>query len=120
MRYHFYNPHENKVYVAWYAELFENSLKFTRSSGSLTLLKASGSTVGLELLQEEDINLLKAIANVILRLNMKMMNLRMRLLIFIDPQGYLMICFYINDEDCELQDPSKPDNYRRCIIISWI
>ncbi|GJY41175.1 hypothetical protein Tco_0428445 [Tanacetum coccineum] len=50
MRYHFYNPHENKVYVAWYAELFENSLKFTRSSGSLTLLKASGSTV------EESIN----------------------------------------------------------------
>ncbi|GJZ20354.1 hypothetical protein Tco_0556944 [Tanacetum coccineum] len=43
MRYHFYNAHENKVSVARYAELFENSLKFTRSSGSLTLQKASGS-----------------------------------------------------------------------------
>ncbi|GJR98390.1 hypothetical protein Tco_0270564 [Tanacetum coccineum] len=52
--YHFYNPHENKVFVARYAELFENSLQFTRSSGSLTLLKASGSIVGLDLLQKED------------------------------------------------------------------
>ncbi|GKB13330.1 hypothetical protein Tco_0847253 [Tanacetum coccineum] len=31
MGYHFYNPHENKVYVARHAELFKNSLKFTRS-----------------------------------------------------------------------------------------
>ncbi|GJY56624.1 zinc finger, CCHC-type containing protein [Tanacetum coccineum] len=46
MGYHFDNPHENKVSVARYAELFENSLKFTRSSRSLTLLKASGSIVG--------------------------------------------------------------------------
>ncbi|GKB27633.1 hypothetical protein Tco_0867034, partial [Tanacetum coccineum] len=45
MGYHFYNSHKNKVYVARYAELFENSLKFTRSSGSLTLLKASRSNV---------------------------------------------------------------------------
>ncbi|GKA90218.1 hypothetical protein Tco_0812088 [Tanacetum coccineum] len=28
---HFYNPHENKVSVARHAELFENSLKYTRS-----------------------------------------------------------------------------------------
>ncbi|GJY45655.1 hypothetical protein Tco_0434718 [Tanacetum coccineum] len=45
MGYHFYNPHDNKVSVARYAELFENSLKFTRSSRSLTLLKASESNV---------------------------------------------------------------------------
>ncbi|GKC60202.1 hypothetical protein Tco_1087800, partial [Tanacetum coccineum] len=31
MGYHFYNPHENKVSVARHAELFENSLKCTRS-----------------------------------------------------------------------------------------
>ncbi|GJV62765.1 hypothetical protein Tco_1473593 [Tanacetum coccineum] len=54
MGYHFYNPHENKVSVARYAELFKNTLKFRRSNGSLTLLKASGSNVGLESLQEED------------------------------------------------------------------
>ncbi|GJS06116.1 retrovirus-related pol polyprotein from transposon TNT 1-94 [Tanacetum coccineum] len=34
MGYHFYNPYENKVFVARYVESFENSLKFTRSSGS--------------------------------------------------------------------------------------
>ncbi|GJZ47750.1 hypothetical protein Tco_0601582 [Tanacetum coccineum] len=50
MRYHFYNAHENKVSVARYAELFENSLKFTISSGSLTLQKASGSISGEELM----------------------------------------------------------------------
>ncbi|GJV36989.1 replication protein A 70 kDa DNA-binding subunit B [Tanacetum coccineum] len=43
MGYHLYDPYENKVSVARYAQLFENSLKFTRSNGSLTLLKASGS-----------------------------------------------------------------------------
>nr|GEV75188.1 hypothetical protein [Tanacetum cinerariifolium] len=31
MEYHFYNPHENKVYVARHAELFKNILKCTRS-----------------------------------------------------------------------------------------
>ncbi|GJT16229.1 retrovirus-related pol polyprotein from transposon TNT 1-94 [Tanacetum coccineum] len=31
MGYHFYNPHENKVFVARHDELFENSLKCTRS-----------------------------------------------------------------------------------------
>ncbi|GJU74133.1 hypothetical protein Tco_1265538 [Tanacetum coccineum] len=47
MGYHFYNPYENKVSVARYARFFENSLKFTRSSGSLTLLKESESNVGI-------------------------------------------------------------------------
>ncbi|GKA84237.1 hypothetical protein Tco_0805832 [Tanacetum coccineum] len=42
----FLQPHENKVSVARHAELFKNSLKFQ---------EASGSIVGLELLQEEDI-----------------------------------------------------------------
>ncbi|GKB46539.1 hypothetical protein Tco_0897292 [Tanacetum coccineum] len=54
MRYHFYNPHENKVFVARYVEFFENSLTLQKASGSLTLQEASRSDVGLELLQEED------------------------------------------------------------------
>ncbi|GJU01079.1 hypothetical protein Tco_1301679 [Tanacetum coccineum] len=48
MGYHLYNSYENKVSIARYAELLENSLKFTRSSGSLTLLKVSGSNVDLQ------------------------------------------------------------------------
>ncbi|GJZ60454.1 hypothetical protein Tco_0616270 [Tanacetum coccineum] len=31
MGYRFYNPHENKVYVARHAEIFVNRLKYTRS-----------------------------------------------------------------------------------------
>ncbi|GJS79510.1 hypothetical protein Tco_0729391 [Tanacetum coccineum] len=54
LRYHF-NSHKKIVSVARYAELFENSLKFT-SSGSLTLQEVSGSNVSLELLQEEEYN----------------------------------------------------------------
>ncbi|GJU86382.1 hypothetical protein Tco_1293928 [Tanacetum coccineum] len=56
MGYHFHNPHKNKVYVARYAELFENNLKFTKSSGSLTLLKASGSII--EYTMEQQLTLL--------------------------------------------------------------
>nr|GEW76225.1 transcription factor, MADS-box [Tanacetum cinerariifolium] len=51
--YHFYNPHENKVFVARYAELFENNLNLQEASGSLDLHEASRSVVGLELLQEK-------------------------------------------------------------------
>ncbi|GKD22445.1 hypothetical protein Tco_1224148, partial [Tanacetum coccineum] len=52
--YHFYNLHENKVFVAHNVELFENSLTLQEASGNLTLHEASESDVGLELLQEED------------------------------------------------------------------
>nr|GEV62800.1 hypothetical protein [Tanacetum cinerariifolium] len=42
MQYHFYNSYEKKDFVARYAELFENSLKFTRSSGSSLWKKKLG------------------------------------------------------------------------------
>ncbi|GJV70524.1 retrotransposon protein, putative, ty1-copia subclass [Tanacetum coccineum] len=47
MEYSFYNPSENKVFVARNAEFFENDL---------IDLKASGSVEDLELIQEEDTN----------------------------------------------------------------
>nr|GFB15605.1 hypothetical protein [Tanacetum cinerariifolium] len=47
LRYSFYNPSENKVFVAQNAEFFENDL---------IDLKASGSVEDLELIQEEDTN----------------------------------------------------------------
>nr|GEV02602.1 ribonuclease H-like domain-containing protein [Tanacetum cinerariifolium] len=52
--YYFYNPYENKNFVARYAEFFKNSLTLQEASMSLTLHEASGSDVGLELLQELD------------------------------------------------------------------
>ncbi|GJZ32404.1 hypothetical protein Tco_0577840 [Tanacetum coccineum] len=61
--YYFYNPHENKIFVACYAEFFENSLTLQEASrshtlheesGSHTLHEESGSDVGLKLLQELD------------------------------------------------------------------
>ncbi|GJY40561.1 hypothetical protein Tco_0427831 [Tanacetum coccineum] len=42
---HYYNPHEYKVYVARHAELFENSLKCTRSEWESHSSKVSGSSV---------------------------------------------------------------------------
>nr|GEV19217.1 hypothetical protein [Tanacetum cinerariifolium] len=45
--YSFYSPFENKVFVAWNTEFFENDL---------IDLKASGSVKDLELIQEEDTN----------------------------------------------------------------
>nr|GEW91639.1 hypothetical protein [Tanacetum cinerariifolium] len=47
MGYSFYSPFENKVFVSWNAEFFENDL---------IDLKASGSVEDLELIQEEDTN----------------------------------------------------------------
>ncbi|GJX13786.1 retrotransposon protein, putative, ty1-copia subclass [Tanacetum coccineum] len=45
MGYYFYNPYENKIFVARYAEFFENSL---------TLQESSGSDVRLELIKDND------------------------------------------------------------------
>nr|GFD08372.1 hypothetical protein [Tanacetum cinerariifolium] len=47
MRYSFYSPSENKVFVARNVEFFENHL---------IDLKGSGSVEDLELIQEEDTN----------------------------------------------------------------
>ncbi|GJZ56475.1 retrotransposon protein, putative, ty1-copia subclass [Tanacetum coccineum] len=54
MGYYFYYPLENKNFVARNAEFFENNLMVQEASGSHGLLKASGSDVGLELIQEDD------------------------------------------------------------------
>ncbi|GJW70773.1 hypothetical protein Tco_0127690 [Tanacetum coccineum] len=47
MGYSFYYPPENKVFVAWNAEFFENSLITQEVNGSL---------VDLEIIQEKDIH----------------------------------------------------------------
>ncbi|GJV94930.1 hypothetical protein Tco_1546507 [Tanacetum coccineum] len=41
----------------------------------------------------------------------------MMLLTFIDPQGYLMIWFYINGEDYELEDHGEPANFKRIALF---
>nr|GEW52497.1 hypothetical protein [Tanacetum cinerariifolium] len=54
MGYYFYNTHENKIFIARYGEFFKNSLNLQKASRSHELLDASGSDVGLELIQEDD------------------------------------------------------------------
>ncbi|GKC07808.1 retrotransposon protein, putative, ty1-copia subclass, partial [Tanacetum coccineum] len=54
MGYYFYYPLENKIFVARNVEFFENSLTLQEASRSHGLHKASGSDVGLELIQEDD------------------------------------------------------------------
>ncbi|GJR66666.1 retrotransposon protein, putative, ty1-copia subclass [Tanacetum coccineum] len=54
MGYYFYNPHENKIFVARYDEFVENSLNLQEASGSHGLLEASRSDVRLDLIQEDD------------------------------------------------------------------
>ncbi|GKC50893.1 retrotransposon protein, putative, ty1-copia subclass, partial [Tanacetum coccineum] len=55
MGYYFYYPLENKIVVARNNEFFENNLMVQEASGSHGLLEASRSEVGLELIQEDDI-----------------------------------------------------------------
>ncbi|GJX47315.1 retrotransposon protein, putative, ty1-copia subclass [Tanacetum coccineum] len=52
--YYFYNPLKNKIFVARNAEFFENNLTLQEASESHGMLEASGSDVGLELIQEYD------------------------------------------------------------------
>ncbi|GJW68676.1 retrotransposon protein, putative, ty1-copia subclass [Tanacetum coccineum] len=54
MGYYFYYPLENKIFVVRNAELFENNLMVQEARGSQGLLEASGSDMGLELIQEDD------------------------------------------------------------------
>nr|GEW91868.1 hypothetical protein [Tanacetum cinerariifolium] len=55
MGYYFYNPLKNKIFVARNAKFFENNLTLQEASGSHGMLEASRSDVGLELIQEDDI-----------------------------------------------------------------
>nr|GEW57464.1 zinc finger, CCHC-type [Tanacetum cinerariifolium] len=54
MGYYFYYLLENKIFVARNDDIFENNLILKEVSGSHGLLTASGSNIGLELIQEDD------------------------------------------------------------------
>ncbi|GJU72967.1 protein DJ-1 homolog D [Tanacetum coccineum] len=45
MRYHCYNPHENKVYVARHAKIFKNMLKYTRSEWESHFAKSNSGSI---------------------------------------------------------------------------
>ncbi|GKC72804.1 retrotransposon protein, putative, ty1-copia subclass [Tanacetum coccineum] len=65
MGYYFYYPYEHKIIVARYSKLFENSL---------ISQEASGSHEDLEIIQDEMHILMKTLAIITMRSNMKMLN----------------------------------------------
>nr|GFA18306.1 hypothetical protein [Tanacetum cinerariifolium] len=107
MGYSFYNPSENKVFVARNAEFFESKLLD---------LKASGSVEDLELIQEEDTN--PSVDN---SLNHKEDDQEIK-----ERQSDInpirkssrtchfpdIMCLYIDAEEHELGDLGKPANYK--------
>ncbi|GJY76735.1 retrotransposon protein, putative, ty1-copia subclass [Tanacetum coccineum] len=111
MGYSFYNPSENKVFVARNAEFFESKLLD---------LKASGSVEDLELIQEEDTN-----PSVDTSLNHKEDDQEID-----EPQSDInpirrstrtrhptdRLCLYIDTEEHELGDLSEPANYRAALL----
>ncbi|GJZ19999.1 retrotransposon protein, putative, ty1-copia subclass [Tanacetum coccineum] len=109
--YSFYNPSENKVFVARNAEFFENDL---------IDLKASGSVEDLELIQEEDTNPSKdtsldhveddqEIDEPQSDINPIRRSTRTR-----RPTDRL--CLYIDTEEHELGDLGEPANYRAALL----
>ncbi|GJR32207.1 zinc finger, CCHC-type containing protein [Tanacetum coccineum] len=111
MGYSFYNPSENKVFVARNAEFFENDL---------IDLKASGSVEDLELIQEEDTNPSKdtsldheeddqEIDEPQSDINPIRRSTRTR-----RPTDRL--CLYIDTEEHELGDLGEPANYRAALL----
>ncbi|GJR67073.1 retrotransposon protein, putative, ty1-copia subclass [Tanacetum coccineum] len=111
MGYSFYNPSENKVFVARNAEFFENYL---------IDLKASGSVEDLELIQEEDTN-----PSVDTSLNHKEDDQEID-----EPQSDInpirrstrtrrptdRLCLYIDAEEHELGDLDEPANYKAALL----
>ncbi|GKD27519.1 retrotransposon protein, putative, ty1-copia subclass [Tanacetum coccineum] len=95
MGYCFYYPLESKIFVVQNAKFFENSLTFQEASGSHALLKASGSDVGLELIQEDD--------------TQPSENTSKRH----DEYG-----FFVDAEDHELGDLNEPPNYKAALSDS--
>nr|GEY27090.1 hypothetical protein [Tanacetum cinerariifolium] len=91
--YYFYNPHRIKIFVARYAEFFENTLTLQEASGSHRLLEASESDVGLELIQKETHNLRMILANNTMRYG-----------------------FYIDVEEHELRDLDALPNYKDALL----
>ncbi|GJZ12875.1 retrotransposon protein, putative, ty1-copia subclass [Tanacetum coccineum] len=112
MGYSFYNPSENKVFVARNAEFFENDL---------IDLKASGSVEDLELIQEEDTN-----PSVDTSLNHKEDDQEID-----EPQSDInpirrstrirrptnRLCLYIDVEKHELGDLGEPANYKAALLV---
>nr|GEX90442.1 hypothetical protein [Tanacetum cinerariifolium] len=111
MRYSFYNPSENKVFVAWNADFFESKLLD---------LKASGSVEDLELIQEVDTN-----PSVDTSLNHEEDDQEIN-----EPQSDInpirkssrtrrapdRMCLYINAEEHELGDLGEPANYKAALL----
>ncbi|GJX59139.1 retrotransposon protein, putative, ty1-copia subclass [Tanacetum coccineum] len=111
MGYSFYNPSENKVFVARNAEFFESKLLD---------LKASGSVEDLEEIQEEDTN-----PSVDTSLNHEEDDQEID-----EPQSDInpirrstrtrrptdRLCLYIDTEEHELGDLGEPANYRAALL----
>ncbi|GJW26677.1 retrotransposon protein, putative, ty1-copia subclass [Tanacetum coccineum] len=111
MGYSFYNPSENKVFVARNVEFFENDL---------IDLKASGSMEGLELIQEEDTN-----PSVDTSLDHEEDDQEIN-----KPQSDInpirkstrtrrapdCMCLYIDAEEHELGDLGEPANYKAALL----
>ncbi|GJR21631.1 hypothetical protein Tco_0970158 [Tanacetum coccineum] len=116
MGYYFYNPLENKIFVARNAEFFENNLTLQEASGSHGMLEASGSDVGLELIQEDDAQPSK---------NTSKRHDEIKPNEVESQSGEVPICrsgrisqapdrygFYVNAKEHELGDFNEPPNYK--------
>ncbi|GKA63361.1 hypothetical protein Tco_0762967 [Tanacetum coccineum] len=115
MGYYFYYPLENEILVARNTKFFENSLALQETSGSHGLLEASGSNIGLELIQNDDTQPSKNTSerhnevesNEVEPYSVKVPIRRSRR-ISQAPDRY---GFYVDTEEHELGDLNEPPNY---------
>ncbi|GJY58456.1 retrotransposon protein, putative, ty1-copia subclass [Tanacetum coccineum] len=98
--YYFYNPDENKIFIARYAEFFENSL---------TSQEASGSNVDLEIIQNEDHNEVEH-EDVEPRNDIVPIRRSNRI-----PQAPYHYGFYANAKKNEFGDLIEPPNYKAAL-----
>ncbi|GKE64905.1 retrotransposon protein, putative, ty1-copia subclass [Tanacetum coccineum] len=119
MGYYFYYPLENKIFVARNVEFFENSLALQETSRSHGLLEASGSDVGLELIQEDDTQPSENTSErhdevkptEVEPHSVEVPSRRSRK-ISQAPDRY---GFYVDDEKHELRDLNEPPNYKAAL-----
>ncbi|GJS67923.1 retrotransposon protein, putative, ty1-copia subclass [Tanacetum coccineum] len=119
MGYYFYNPLENKIFVARNAEFVKNSLMVQEASGSLRLLESSGSGGGLKLIQEKDTQPSEntsEVHNKVTPTKVEPQNVKVPIRRSARiPQAPDRYGFYVDVEEHELGDLNEPPSYKAAL-----
>ncbi|GJT64891.1 retrotransposon protein, putative, ty1-copia subclass [Tanacetum coccineum] len=116
MRYYFYYPLKNKIFVAQNAEFFEDNLIVQEASVSYGPLIMSGSDKGVKLIQEEDTQPSKNTSkehNEVVPIEVEPPNVKVPIRRSVKiPQAPDRYGFYVDVDEYDIGDLNEPPNYK--------